>query len=205
MTAEELVIASTTLAERLARLGANGITCVHQAEQGDPEALPGGVLRLLGDLGLLDSLRTRVPDCQEHGCPLIPSCPYVTDFARGASSARSDHPKSGRKFRTNELTRQLVADPTLLAHRIPSHPIAQWLAARFAERPEWTVFALAEAWLAAALADREPSRAPARPWMADFFAGTRRELAACIGLLVGLGWLAWENEGRILRLVQRWW
>jgi hypothetical protein len=204
MTAERLVIDPTALAARLARLGENGIACIHQAELGDPEAPPGGVLRLLGDLGLLDSLRTRILPCQEHDCPLIPSCPYVTDFARDASSSRSDRPKSGRKFQANELTRQLVADPELLARFLPSHPIAQWLAARFAECPDWTVFALAEAWLEAALADQEPAGTPAQPRPTDF-AGTRRELAACVALLVGLGWLAWENEGRNLRLVQRWW
>jgi len=206
MLAESLALDPQRLAERFAAFAPGTILCVHQAELGQPGAVPSGVLLVLGRVGLLVALRQRIPSCVEHGCALVARCPYVADFAREERS-RSERPKSGRKFRVTEATFAFVEDPSLLATLLVQHPVVCWLAERFAERTEWTPFALAETWLEAA---KEAAAGPRRS--ADGaaettpdFDGSRRELAASIALLVGFGYLAWEHEGLVLRLVRPWW
>jgi len=206
MLAESLALDPQRLAERFAAFAPGTILCVHQAELGEPGAIPSGVLLVLGRVGLLVALRQRIPSCVEHDCALVARCPYVADFAREERS-RSERPKSGRKFRVTEATFAFVEDPSLLATLLVQHPVVCWLAERFAERTEWTPFALAETWLEAA---KEAAAGPRRS--ADGaaettpdFDGSRRELAASIALLVGFGYLAWEHEGLVLRLVRPWW
>ncbi len=206
MHAEALVLDPEELARRLAALGQGAVLCVHQAELGEPAAIPGGVLLALGGIGLLAPLAQRIPPCPEHGCALISHCPYAGDFVAG-ERASGDRKKSGRKFRVTATSLRFAQRPQLLGELLPQHPVARWLAERFAERAAWTTFALAEAWLAAA---EEATPQPRRPAGGTAeatldFDGSRRELAGCIALLVGLGWLAWENEECSLRLVHRWW
>jgi hypothetical protein len=200
------------LAGQLASLSEGSVLCLHQAELGAAGALPAGYLLLLGRLGWLQVLRQRVPACSEHDCPLVTRCPYVADFAPG-EQVKSVRPKGGRKFRVTAKTREFVAHPALLAEALPAHPAVRWLADRFRAQAQWTPFALAEAWLAAALAaaggvgdQPDPATDGIRPDpLGPDYDGSRRELAACIALLAGLGWLAWEDDGRILRLARPWW
>ncbi|MCX2728092.1 hypothetical protein OO015_11385 [Thermomicrobium sp. 4228-Ro] len=206
MGADALVLDPEELARRLAALGQGAVLCVHQAELGEPAAIPGGVLLVLGAIGLLAPLAQRIPSCVEHDCALVARCQYVADFAREERS-RSERPKSGRKFRVTEATFAFVEDPSLLATLLVQHPVARWLAERFAERAAWTPFALAEAWLAAAqeAAARPRRSAGGAAEATPDFDGSRRELAGCIALLVGLGHLAWQREGLLLRLARPWW
>jgi len=206
MLAESLALDPQRLAERFAAFAPGTILCVHQAELGEPGAIPSGVLLVLGRVGLLVALRQRIPSCVEHDCALVARCPYVADFAREERS-RSERPKSGRKFRVTEATFAFVEDPSLLATLLAQHPVVCWLAERFAERAEWTPFALAETWLEAAKeAAAGPRRSADGAWeTTPDFDGSRRELAASIALLVGFGYLAWEHEGLVLRLVRPWW
>ena len=206
MRVDTLVLSPEELAQRLAGLRQGAVLCVHQAELGQPGAIPSGVLLVLGRVGLLVALRQRIPSCVEHDCALVARCPYVADFAREERS-RSERPKSGRKFRVTEATFAFAEDPSLLATLLAQHPVVCWLAERFAERAEWTPFALAKTWLEAAKeAAAGPRRSADGAWeTTPDFDGSRRELAASIALLVGFGYLAWEHEGLVLRLVRPWW
>ncbi len=206
MLAESLALDPQRLAERFAAFAPGTILCVHQAELGQPGAIPSGVLLVLGRVGLLVALRQRIPSCVEHDCALVARCPYVADFAREERS-RSERPKSGRKFRVTEATFAFAEDPSLLATLLAQHPVVRWLAERFVERAEWTPFALAKTWLEAAKeAAAGPRRSADGAWeTTPDFDGSRRELASCIALLVGFGYLAWEHEGLVLRLVRPWW
>lgn len=202
-------ITPIALAEQLAAFGENAILCLHQAELEYPGALAPGVLLLLGRLKLLHPLTQRIPRCREHSCPLTDRCPYTGDFEdRGGSS--SVRPKGWRKFRMTAESHALIQRPELLAEQLPKHPAAHWLGQRFAERSEWSCFRLAERWLADALAVVGPVAAPAEKPKTTAsqsdFEGSRRELAACLAILVGLGWLQWEQEdGLTLHLRQPWW
>jgi hypothetical protein len=206
MRADALVLDPEELARRLAALGQGAVLCVHQAELGESAAIPGGLLLVLGAIGLLAPLAQRIPSCPEHGCALISRCPYASDFVAG-ERASGDRKKSGRKFRVTATSLAFAQRPQLLGEQLPPHPVARWLAERFAERAAWTPFALAEAWLAAA---QEATARPRRPAggaaeTTPDFDGSRRELAGCIALLAGLGHLAWEREGLLLRLARPWW
>ncbi len=194
------------LAARLAALGEGGIACLHQAEHDLPGAVAPGVLLALGRIGLLQALNTKIPACGEHGCPVAQECRYAADFAPQAERRGTGLRKGGRKFRGTAVSACLRERPELLAACVPEHPAVRWLAARFAERPVWGRFELAGAWLRAALAqaDQEPGAEPEAGDPLDF-EGSRRELAACLGLLAALGWVAWDEDGRSVRLVQRWW
>lgn len=194
------------LAERLAAFGENAVICLHQAELEYPGALAPGVLLLLGRLQLLHPLTQRIPRCREHSCPLTDRCPYAGDF-EGSGGASSVRRKSWRKFRVTAETHAFLRRPECLAEQLPQHPTVRWLAERFAGRPCWSRFALAEAWLTGALAADVHSSDPASlGWVpTPGFDGSRRELAACLALLAGLGWLRWESDGLTLCLVQPWW
>ncbi|MDW8060730.1 MAG: hypothetical protein RMK01_11715 [Thermomicrobium sp.] len=208
MTLVSLRLDPAELAAQLAALGDQGIACLHQGELEQPGALPSGVLLVLAGLGILQPLTTRIPSCPEHGCPLVPRCPYVRDFERSDRS-QSSRAKGGRKFRVVRETGHLVRQPAVLAELLPQHPVVRWLAQCFARRERWSRFELATAWLdqALACADRagapQDDRSPATP--SPDFDGSRRELAACLALLAGLGWLDWEQDGFTVRLVHPWW
>ncbi|MFN3335930.1 MAG: hypothetical protein ACK42I_00320 [Thermomicrobium sp.] len=197
------------LAEQLAVFGEDAIFCVHQAELGLPGALAPGVLLLLGRLKLLHPLTQRIPRCREHGCPLTDRCPYVGDFD-GDAGGSSGRRKGWRKFRMTAQSQALIQRPELLAELLPAHPAARWLGQRFAERRDWSCFQLAERWLADALAVVGPVPVPAeKPDTSAAqpdFEGSRRELAACVAILVGLGWLRWgQEDGLTLHLRRPWW
>lgn len=194
------------LAARLAALGEGGVACLHQAEHDLPGAVAPGVLLALGRVGLLQALNTKIPACGEHGCQVAQQCRYAADFAPQAERGKSGARKGGRKFRGTAASARLHEHPELLAAYVLEHPAVRWLAARFAERPVWGRFEVAGAWLQAALAqtDQEPGAA-AETDAPPAFDGSRRELAACLGLLAALGWVAWEREGLELRVLHRWW
>lgn len=206
MTLDAHCLTPAALAEQLAAFGENGIICLHQAELEYPGALMPGVVLLLARLQLLRPLTQRIPRCREHSCPLTDRCPYSGDFEDGGGSS-SVRRKSWRKFRMTSESQALLQRPELLAERLPEHPAARWLAERFAGRPCWSRFALAEAWLAEALAANVHSSDPASLSSAPTpgFDGSRRELAACLALLAGLGWLRWESDALTLCLVHPWW
>ncbi|MDW8060212.1 MAG: hypothetical protein RMK01_09070 [Thermomicrobium sp.] len=204
MGREPLAFAPGEVLGRLAALGRRAVVCVHQAELGAPGALPAGVLLVLGAIGVVEPLRQRIPACEEHGCELLPRCPFAADFAHGDRSG-SRRPKGGRKFRVPDATLAYAESPGRLREMLPAHPVARWLAERFAARSEWTRFELAEAWLAAALEATGLRRSKDSATEAPDFEGSRRELAACLALLVGCGYLVWTREGLALRLVEPWW
>lgn len=202
-------ITPIALAEQVAAFGENAILCLHQAELEYPGALAPGVLLLLGRLKLLHPLTQRIPRCREHSCPLADRCPYTGDFEdRGGSSGV--RPKGWRKYRITAESLVFIQQPERLTEYLPKHPAVRWLGQRFAEHPEWSSFQLAERWLADALAVVGPVPAsaekPETTASQPDFEGSRRELAACLAILVGLGWLQWEQEdGLTLHLRQPWW
>ncbi len=204
MTLDAPCLSPAALASQLAAFGENSIMCVHQAELEYPGALAPGVLLLLGRIKLLHPLTRRIPRCYEHNCPLTTRCPYTRDF-----EDKDGRGKGGRKFQLTTESRAFIRRPELLAECLPQHPAAQWLGQRFAERRIWSCFELAERWLTDALAVVDRAAAPVSgtdktPTQPDF-EGSRRELAACLAILVGLGWLRWEQDGRALQLIRPWW
>lgn len=208
MTLGTHCLTPAALAERLAAFGENAVICLHQAELEYPGALAPGVLLLLGRLQLLHPLTQRIPRCREHSCPLTDRCPYAGDF-EGSGGASSVRRKSWRKFRLTAESYAFIHRPELLVERLPEHLVVRWLAQRFSEHDMWSSFQLAERWLNDALtavdqgavAAEEADSSAARP----DFEGSRRELAACLAILVGLGWLEWEQDRQAFRLIRPWW
>lgn len=199
------------------------VLCIHQSELweqegwesqagsglSDPLFIPGGIVLALARIGLLKEVARNIPSCEDHACPLLSNCPYASDFQEGDTGG-SRRPKRSRKFRPTPEGLALRREPERFAELVKKHPIVEWLARRFSEQPKWSRFALAEAWLEAALAQiREAHAGSACDHSSDssrwLFGGARRELAACLTLLVGLGWLVWEDCGLTLRLADRWW
>ncbi len=202
MGTEPLALLPNELAATLARLAPETVLCLHQCEFDVAEALPAGLLLVLADLGQLKPLQQRIPSCDEHPCPARNRCSYVADFAPKSNARRG-----GRKFRLATGPPAPEAFRAFLDRALPTHPVARWLAKCYAERSSWTVPELAAAWYWAARRQAEvelvETSSPASGEVE--FDGSRRRLAACVALLVGLGYLRWTREGLELRLARQWW
>jgi hypothetical protein len=67
-------------------------------------------------LGLVQTIKTRIPLCEDHGCAIIETCAERIRFAPG-------HPgRAGWKFRLTTSGREAIADPRLIAARLVEQP-----------------------------------------------------------------------------------
>jgi len=164
----------------------DGIACRHYHE---PRT--GVHFDLLAGLGLLAPIKTNIPPCDAHGCPLLGACEYEADFAPGVSKGV---PKGNRKFRRASQGAAVAADPTLLARIVSEHPLAE-LVARVLRDGQATIFDLARALLERDLAivQEETEVAPVV---------RRSEMGAYLRLLEALGWIRFEDSGVTVRAVR---
>lgn len=78
-------------------------------------------------LGLVKTIQTRVPLCEEHGCAVIATCPARVIFAEKQAG------RAGRKFRLTALGIGIAGEPTRLADRLSEQPVAGRILAALAE------------------------------------------------------------------------
>jgi hypothetical protein len=174
-----------TIQQFLSEIG-EGIACRHYHE---PRT--GIHFDLLAGLGLLLPIKTSVPPCDAHGCPLLGTCEYEADFASGTGRGA---PKGNRKFRRATEGAAIAAEPALLERLVGEHPLAE-LVARVLRGGQASVFDLAHALLERDLAqvEEETETAPVV---------RRRELGAYLRLLEALGWIQLEDNGVTVRAVR---
>lgn len=70
-------------------------------------------------LGLVRTIRQRIPACEEHGCALLDACAWQRVFAEKQPG------RSGRKFMLTALGSHALERPTVLAERVAEQPIAR--------------------------------------------------------------------------------
>jgi len=173
-----------------------GVACRHYHE---PRT--GIDFDLLASFGLLNPIKTRIPACADHGCPLLGQCQHQADFDPGANPRM---PKGNRKFRRAPEGAAVAVDAGLLARLACEHRLAGLVASALRDGKA-SIFALAEALLELDLAqvEREGAADPAV---------RRRELGAYLRLLEALGWLRFDDDGLTVRAfwppadrVSPWW
>src|SRR4051794_34342341 len=148
----------------------NGIGCHYRLR------VEGGLgVGHLAALGLVRPIRQRIPDCDEHACPLRADCRFARLFTEGAAG------RSGKKYRLAPLGEGALRDATILrqvGEAARELPLARRVLAVLSEadRP-LTIFALNTALLDQSLAalaeDGDPGEA----------AFERGELAGLLALL----------------------
>lgn len=147
------------------------IGCRHLARQRDH--LDAG---LLVSLGLVKPIMSRVPRCEEHGCPLIATCEFVPDFEPGAGGN-----KAGVKYRPTADGLAATTDPGVIDRATRALPAVETVLALLAGPPA-TIFELntrlRDEWAG-------PAALPDRP-----------ELGQIIDLLIELGQV--RAEGAVL-------
>lgn len=150
-----------------------------------------GVETLAG-LGLVKPIRQRIPDCDEHACPLRTECRFVSLFAEGRPG------RSGKKYRLAPLGEQALTDDEALAqlaglaHQLPL--ARRILAALAADGGTLTIFALNTALLDESLA----ALASAGEFGEAVF--SRGELAATLTLLAALDLIGSDGYHVTLRM-----
>jgi hypothetical protein len=158
----------------------NGVGCHYRLRA------EGGLgVGLLAALGLVRPIRQRIPDCQEHACPLRGDCPFARLFAEGAAG------RSGKKYRLAPLGEAALRDATILrqvGEAARALPLARRVLAVLSETGgPLTIFALNTALLDQSLAalaeDGDPGEA----------AFDRGELAGLLALLTNLGAIAYDG------------
>lgn len=169
----------------LAEIG-EGIACRHYYE---PRT--GVHFDLLAKLGLVIPIKTRVPACDAHGCPLLGQCEHELDFAPGATSRQ---PKGNRKFRRAPQGAAVADDVALLEQLLAAHPLAE-LVADALQEGRVSVFSLAQLLLERELAALDIGNAGEEVFR-------RREVGAYLRLLESLGWVRFEDEGLTLRALR---
>jgi hypothetical protein len=160
-----------------------GVACRHYHE---PRT--GIDFDLLASFGLLNPIKTRIPACADHGCPLLGQCQHQADFDPGANPRM---PKGNRKFRRAPEGAAVAVDAGLLARLASEHRLAGLVASALRDGKA-SIFALAEALLELDLAQLEAEGA-SEP------AVRRRELGAYLRLLEALGWLRFDDDGLTVR------
>lgn len=163
-----------------------GVACRHYHE---PRT--GIDFDLLASFGLLNPIKTRIPACADHGCPLLGQCEYQADFDHGANPRL---PKGNRKFRRAPEGMAVAVDAGLLARLASEHRLAGLVASALRDGKA-SVFALAEALLDLDLAQLE-AEGVSEPVV------RRRELGAYLQLLETLGWVQFEDDGLTLRALR---
>src|SRR3954470_10258438 len=103
VSAREGVVAQGGLLREALLAMDNGIGCHYRLRA------EGGLgVGLLAALGLVRPIRQRIPDCQEHACPLRADCRFARLFAEGTAG------RSGKKYRLAPLGEGALRDATIL-------------------------------------------------------------------------------------------
>lgn len=165
---------ATTLATHLSDLPGE-VGCRHLARQRD-----GFDASILVSLGLAKPIMSRVPRCEEHGCPSITTCEYVHDFEPGASVN-----KAGVKYRATADGLAASADPGVIEAATRRLPAVETVLGLLSDGP-LTIFELDTRLRAA---DDVADTLPERP-----------ELGQVVGLLIELGEVG--LDGVVLRGVR---
>lgn len=152
---------SATLAVHLSNLPGE-VGCRHLARQRD--AFDASILV---SLGLAKPIMSRVPQCEEHGCPLITTCEYVGDFEPGASGN-----KAGVKYRRTADGLAASDDPGMIDAATRRLPAVETVLGLLSDGP-LTIFELNTRLRAAG---ETGDALPDRP-----------ELGQVVGLLIELG------------------
>lgn len=158
----------------------DGVGCRHRFE---PEF--GISADLLSGASLISPINTRIPVCAEHGCPLIGSCEYESDFANKAPG------RGNRKFRLTDAGRRAVDNPGEMLAALTGSPAARAIMSQL-QAGSTSIFSLTSELLEAEVqAARDEAPSP------DF---SRKDLGNCLNLLAGLGLLTVEPDGTVRRL-----
>ncbi len=165
---------TTKLSAHLADLP-GGVGCRHLARQRD-----GFDANILVSLSLVKPIVSRVPRCEELGCPLIPTCDHAADFGPDAGGSTA-----GVKSRPTPDGLAAAADTALIESATVTLPAAADILNLLAGGP-MTIFEL-ETGLRAA-------------WSAAGTPPDRPELGQLIAILVGLGHVRLDNGVTLVRL-----
>jgi hypothetical protein len=166
----------TTSASLAAHLGSlpGEIGCRHLARQRDDFDAS-----ILVSLGLVKLIRSGVPRCEEHGCPLIDVCEHVADFEPDASGS-----KAGVKYRPTADGLAASADPAVIDAATRALPAVETVLALLAGGP-LTIFQL--------------NTRLRETWSTDEAPPDRPELGQIVTLLVEVGQV--RSEGAELSRV----
>ncbi|MDP9374468.1 MAG: hypothetical protein M3Q65_18865 [Chloroflexota bacterium] len=146
----------------------------------------GLTVEVLDRLGLVKPIRQRIPNCDEHACPLRAGCRFAPSFAEERPG------RSGRKFRLTPLGEAATRDDAILrqvAAAVSELPLSRRILAALATAGgTLTVFALDTALLGESLA---ALAADGDPGPAGF---SRGDLAAGLTLLAALDLIAYDGR-----------
>jgi hypothetical protein len=71
----------------------------------------------LAAFGLVQTIKQRIPLCEDHACPIVETCAERAIFAEARPG------RAGLKFRLTELGRQASADPALIVANLTQQPV----------------------------------------------------------------------------------
>jgi hypothetical protein len=152
-----------------------GVGCRHLARQRDEFDAT-----ILVSLSLVKPIMSRVPRCEEHGCPLVAECEHVGDFEPGSSGN-----KAGVKYRPTPDGMAATTNPNIVTSATMALPAVSDVLTILEAGP-MTVFELnthlRNAW-------SHPGQPPNRP-----------ELGAVVQILVQLGRLRVDAGASLVRL-----
>ncbi len=155
-----------------------GIGCRHLARQRDQ--FEAGILV---SLSLVKPIMSRVPRCEEHGCPLIAGCEHVADFEPESSGN-----KAGVKYRPTAAGVAATGEPGAIDAAAVALPAAADILAAV-DRGPLTIFEL--------------DRRLRSEWSHAGEPPDRPELGQIVTILIGVGQIRLDRGVTLVRPSER--